>query len=86
MEGFNDETHNDNDSGPWWFVRKGRFDEAKQVLIRTASRGYYDDKNLDAYIVYMRHTDDLSRVEASSGSYRQAFRGTNLRRTEIVRL
>ena len=71
-------------AGPWWYVRKRRFDEAKASLIRVARTGYYDNKDLDAYMTYMQHTDELSRLESSRGSYRECFRGTNLRRTEIV--
>ncbi len=70
--------------GAWWLVRKGRYDEAKATLVRTAKEGYYDDKNLDGYIATMKHTDLVDKVESSQGSYKECFTGTNLRRTEIV--
>jgi SP family general alpha glucoside:H+ symporter-like MFS transporter len=70
--------------GPWWLVRHGRIDEAKQVLVRVAKPGYWDDRNIDAYIAVIQHTDEIERAEAKSGSFWEMFKGTNLRRTEIV--
>lgn len=71
-------------TGPYWLVRKGRLEDAKDSLKRTASKGYYDTRSLDGYIAYIKHTDDLERAEASTGSVWEMFKGTNLRRTEIM--
>jgi SP family general alpha glucoside:H+ symporter-like MFS transporter len=68
---------------PWWLVRKGRIEDAKQTLIRTASKGYWDSRNIDAYIAVIQHTDDLERADAASGSWREMFKGSNRRRTEV---
>lgn len=70
-------------SGPWWLVRKGRYEEAKAVILRTASPGYYQSAEIDGYCEYMRHTDALDRAEHAKGSFVDLVRGTNLRRTEI---
>ena len=70
--------------GPWWLVRHGRHEEAKVALKAAAAPGHYDNRNLDAYIAYMRHVDQMERAEASQGSFKECFKGTNLRRTEIV--
>jgi SP family general alpha glucoside:H+ symporter-like MFS transporter len=64
-------------------MRKGRVDDAKAVLIRTASPGYWDTRNIDAYLAVIKHTDDIERAEAKSGSFWDLWRGSNLRRTEI---
>jgi SP family general alpha glucoside:H+ symporter-like MFS transporter len=70
---------------PWWLVRKGRIEEAKRTLVRTASKGYWDseNRNIDAYIAVIQHTDELERAEAASGSFREMWKGTNRRRTEV---
>ena len=59
-------------------------DEAKAVLVRVAHPGYWDSRNIDAYVAVIKHTDDIERTEAKSGSFRDMWRGTNLRRTLIV--
>lgn len=69
--------------GPWWLARKGRYEEAKAVMKRVAP-GYYDSRDIDAYVAVMKHTDDLEKAEAANGSWWELFKGTNLRRTEIV--
>jgi SP family general alpha glucoside:H+ symporter-like MFS transporter len=69
--------------GPWWLVRKGRIDDAKKVLNRISMKGYWEDRNIDAYIEVIKHTDVLERAQAKSGSFWEIWKGTNLRRTEI---
>ncbi|RSH93089.1 hypothetical protein EHS25_007442 [Saitozyma podzolica] len=68
---------------PWWLVRKGRIDDAKKVLNRISMKGYWEDRNIDAYIEVIKHTDVLERAQAKSGSFWEIWKGTNLRRTEI---
>ena len=71
---------------PWWLVRKNRIDELKHVLLRLTRRdlGF----NVDATIEMMEHTNEaelkMSNGRSSSLSFLECFRGTNLRRTEIV--
>lgn len=68
---------------PWWLVRKGRLEEAKQVLLKTASPGFWDSRNVDAYIAVIQHTNEIERVESEGARFRDMWKGTNRRRTEI---
>ena len=43
------------------------------------------EQEVDAALAYIRHTTELERADTESASFRECFRGTNLRRTEIVR-
>lgn len=69
---------------PIFLVRQGRLAEAEQVLKRIASPGYYDNRNLHGYVAFLRHSDEIERVESRKGSFSEMFKGTNLRRTEIM--
>ncbi|KAE8153792.1 putative MFS maltose permease [Aspergillus avenaceus] len=66
---------------PWWSVRKGRFEEAKRNLARL-TQGSEDA--IDATLALMQHTNELEELSTAGTSYRDCFRGINLRRTEIV--
>ncbi|KAK6903858.1 hypothetical protein I203_107366 [Kwoniella mangroviensis CBS 8507] len=69
----------------WWLVRKGRFEEAKATLVRTARQGFYAENEAEGYIAYMRHTDAMEKLEAKNGSWIELFKkGPTLRRTEIM--
>ncbi|WWC59367.1 uncharacterized protein I303_101919 [Kwoniella dejecticola CBS 10117] len=69
----------------WWLVRKGRFDDAKATLLRTAKTNFYAENEAEGYIAYMRHTDAMEKLEAKNGSWLELFRkGPPLRRTEIM--
>ena len=69
---------------PHWLVRKGRLEDAKLVLTRIAAPRYWENRNIDAYVAVIKHTDDIERTEAKSGSFWAMWKGTNLRRTLIV--
>lgn len=69
---------------PYWLTRKGRFDEAKATIRSISRKGYYSEDELDGYLAYLKHTDDLERIEAKHASFMDMFKGTNLRRTEIM--
>ncbi|WWC92593.1 uncharacterized protein L201_007552 [Kwoniella dendrophila CBS 6074] len=69
---------------PWWLVRKGRHEEAEKVLIRCARPGFYSEKEAQGYVAFMRHTDSLEKLDAKGGNWSEMFKGTNLRRTEIM--
>ncbi|KAK3074871.1 hypothetical protein LTR53_002325 [Teratosphaeriaceae sp. CCFEE 6253] len=68
---------------PWWLVRRGRNEEAKQQLLRTTSK---NNPNFDAdqTINMMVYTTALEKAHSSGANYLDCFRGTDLRRTEIV--
>lgn len=69
---------------PWWLVRKGRIEEAKRSLLRLTSLDRETDFNADETIAMMVHTTALEEKITRGASYWDCFRGTDLRRTEIV--
>lgn len=69
---------------PWWLVRKQRLDEAKKALVRLTSLSRETDFNADETMAMMVHTNALEKSLTQGASYLDCFRGTDLRRTEIV--
>lgn len=69
---------------PWWLVRKGRLEDAKKSLARLTARNTGLEFKPDETISMMIHTNELEKEETAGTSYLDLFRGTNLRRTEIV--
>ncbi|KAF2274245.1 putative MFS alpha-glucoside transporter [Westerdykella ornata] len=69
---------------PWWLVRKGRIDEAKKALLRLTSLDRETDFDADETVAMMVHTTALEEKITAGASYLDCFRGTDLRRTEIV--
>ncbi|KAK3326086.1 general substrate transporter [Apodospora peruviana] len=67
---------------PWYLVRTGKLDQAKKSLQRLSEANREID--YDAQIAMMIHTNKLEEEERAGVSYWDAFRGTNLRRTEIA--
>lgn len=67
---------------PWHLVRKGRFDEAEHSLRRLQRKSApIDPKATLAAIIY---TDNLEKELTVGTHYRDCFKGTELRRTEIA--
>ncbi|GIZ41751.1 hypothetical protein CKM354_000504600 [Cercospora kikuchii] len=69
---------------PWWLVRKGRLEDAKKSLLRLTSTNRETNFNADETIAMMAHTTELETHTTHGASYLDCFRGTDLRRTEIV--
>jgi MFS transporter, SP family, general alpha glucoside:H+ symporter len=69
---------------PWWLVRKGRVDDAKKSLLRLTSMDRETDFDADETIAMMVHTTKLEEKITRGASYLDCFRGSDLRRTEIV--
>jgi SP family general alpha glucoside:H+ symporter-like MFS transporter len=69
---------------PWWLVRKGKLEEAKKSLLRLTSLNRETDFNADETLAMMTHTTALEKKITTGASYWDCFRGTDLRRTEIV--
>jgi SP family general alpha glucoside:H+ symporter-like MFS transporter len=69
---------------PWWLVRKGRLADAKRSLLRLTSRNRDTNFDADETIAMMAHTTALEEKITKGASYIDCFRGTDLRRTEIV--
>jgi SP family general alpha glucoside:H+ symporter-like MFS transporter len=69
---------------PWWLVRKGRLVDAKKSLLRLTSLNRDTEFDADETIAMMVHTTALEERITKGSSYLDCFRGTDLRRTEIV--
>ncbi|OXH65263.1 MFS transporter, SP family, general alpha glucoside:H+ symporter [Cryptococcus neoformans] len=69
---------------PWWLVRKGKIQHAKQSLLRLTNVKADPTFDADETIDMMRHTTELERELSAGASYWDCFKGTDLRRTEIV--
>ena len=69
---------------PWWLVRKGRIEDAKRSLLRLTSLNRETDFDADETVAMMVHTTALEEKITQGTSYLDCFRGTDLRRTEIV--
>lgn len=67
---------------PWFLVRKGKLEQAKRSLQRLSEPEHNVD--YDSVIAMMVHTDKVEKEERAGVTYWDAFRGTNLRRTEIA--
>ena len=66
---------------PWWLVRRNRIDDARASVKRLSQAS---DEEREDSIGLMIHTDAYERALKTQGSYWDCFKGTNLRRTEIV--
>jgi MFS transporter, SP family, general alpha glucoside:H+ symporter len=69
---------------PWWLVRKGRVEDAKKSLLRLTSLNRETDFDANETIAMMVHTTALEQKITQGASYWDCFKGTDLRRTEIV--
>lgn len=67
---------------PWYYVRKGRYEDAERSVIRLAHAG---DHVQPADTVAMMVRTNQAELENEAGtSYLECFKGVNLRRTEIA--
>lgn len=69
---------------PWWLVRKGRYEDAKKALQRLTVAEHVPDFNADDTIAMMRKTNEMEQQWSEGVSYWDCFKGTDLRRLEIV--
>ncbi|KAI6820578.1 sugar porter family MFS transporter [Hortaea werneckii] len=68
---------------PWWLVRRGRIEDAKNELIRLTSRTQSDFDPV-ATVNMMIYTNELEKKDIAGAKYWDCFKGINLRRTEVV--
>lgn len=71
---------------PWWLFRRGRLDDAKTLLTRLTTRNSTIPFNLNETISMMVYTNEAEKEIQAGTTYMGLFKGTNLRRTEIVSL
>ncbi|KAK7959557.1 general substrate transporter [Apiospora aurea] len=69
---------------PWWLVRKGKLEDAKRSLLRLTTKRTDSDFDADETVAMMVHTTALEAKITKGASYLDCFKGTDLRRTEIV--
>jgi MFS transporter, SP family, general alpha glucoside:H+ symporter len=68
---------------PWWYVRHGDRESAKKSLLRLTSRDQ-PDFNADETIAMIEHTNAMEAHVSEGVRFRDCFKGTDLRRTEVV--
>lgn len=68
---------------PWWYIRHNNRAGAKHSLLRLTSRNQ-PNFNADETLALMEHTNELEKRVKEGVTYRDCFKGTDLRRTEIV--
>ncbi|KAH7309712.1 general substrate transporter [Stachybotrys elegans] len=68
---------------PWWHVRKGNRDAARDSLLRLTSckqTGF----NVEETLAMIEHTNEMEKQAKEGVTYHDCFRGVDIRRTEIV--
>jgi SP family general alpha glucoside:H+ symporter-like MFS transporter len=68
----------------WYLVRIGKIDAAKNAIRRTARKGHFSDNDLDGQIALIENTLAIEEQTMRKRSIWNMFKGTNLRRLEIV--
>ncbi|KAJ5813798.1 uncharacterized protein N7503_000548 [Penicillium pulvis] len=68
---------------PWWYIRKGRRDDAEKSLRRLRSKKYIDDGEISETLAMMEYTYQIEAEMKQSSTYWDLFKGVDLRRTEI---
>ncbi|KAI1348785.1 general alpha-glucoside permease [Xylaria sp. FL0043] len=69
---------------PWWCIRYGKKNRAEESLKRLARSSGFSQREADATLALMVYTDEMEKQVATGTTYRDCFKGANLRRTEIV--
>jgi SP family general alpha glucoside:H+ symporter-like MFS transporter len=69
---------------PWWLVRRGKYDEARNSLKRLTSKSADPEFDEHKTVAMMIHTVEMEREIGTGMTYLDCFRGTDLRRTEIA--
>lgn len=69
---------------PWWHVRRGDTAGARAALLRLTSRESDSTFNPDETIAMIEHTNEMEKNMTEGTRWRDLFKGTDLRRTEIV--
>ncbi|KAI1433436.1 putative maltose permease [Xylaria sp. CBS 124048] len=64
---------------PWWLIRTGKTEQARDSLRRLAS----EKVDVDAMLANIMETDRLEQEMEAGSTYLDAIKGVNLRRTEI---
>ncbi|KAK9311298.1 general substrate transporter [Lipomyces starkeyi] len=68
---------------PWWLVRQGRTEDAAKAMDRLTTK-VDPNFNSEQKVAMMVHTNEMEKKVSSGTSFLDCFKGTDLRRTEIV--
>jgi MFS transporter, SP family, general alpha glucoside:H+ symporter len=68
---------------PWWLVRHGKIDQARNALLRLTSKKN-SSFNVEDTLAMMIHTNELEIQQTAGTSYWDCFKGVDLRRTEVT--
>ncbi|KAH7039619.1 general substrate transporter [Microdochium trichocladiopsis] len=69
---------------PYWYVRKGRIEDAKRSLQRLTDKSSMPEFDSDQVVAMMVYTNNMEKAASEGTTYWDCFKGTDLRRTEIV--
>lgn len=69
-------------STPYWLVRRGRIDEAKQAVARLHEPNAAIDD--DRFVKEIEETVKMEKEMKTGGSFAACFRPQNIRRTEVA--
>ncbi|KAK5106520.1 hypothetical protein LTS08_000639 [Lithohypha guttulata] len=69
---------------PWWLVRKGRFNDARNSVRRLTTPSADIPFNLDGALALINHTNELEKAMNEGVGYRNCFRPIERRRTLIA--
>jgi hypothetical protein len=69
---------------PWNAVRRNKVDLARKSMSRLRKDDPDKEREVEAAVAYIRYTTALEMAETENANFLECFRGTNLRRTEIV--
>lgn len=67
---------------PWWFVRKGRYEEAQKVITRLESAR--SGRNPVEIVAMMQRTIEIEDKKTEGASYSAIFKGIDAKRTLSV--
>lgn len=67
---------------PYWLVRQGRIDDARAAIKQISSKKD-TEQTIESRLNLVIQTDALEQELEQKSSYKDLFKGTNLRRTEI---
>ncbi|KAG8629366.1 hypothetical protein KVT40_003231 [Elsinoe batatas] len=69
---------------PWNSIRRGKPGEARKNLIRLRKDTPDRDQQVESSLAYITYITELEREETADARLIDCFKGTNLRRTEII--
>lgn len=70
---------------PWNSVRRNKPEEARANLLRLHQDTPEREQQVEQTLAYIKYTTEMERLETADAGFIECFKGTNLRRTEIVR-